>query len=450
MTYSVSSSSADCLRKFAINFKKPASYKGEYGFSYIDPKVINKIVGIKNWDNNKIERKELLIAFSGDNNLNSAIAKYKNIYNSRFNCKPWGYNYLTTFLSLFPKKSSFGARNYCYLDLEVNQLKISRDDDLPLSNDGTIIEFVVDNPQVKVTPQTISISKLLGKRLKRNYKSNDKDESEYYYTSLNSIKIECLEPIDKACSVKIFAKRNKCKPVQVGLGVVIKNNVIKNLKIKIVDIVHDEAEIVKLPKEGLVSPIKYNCLNQALIRADVKHEKFILSKYSNLSVRNFIKSYPKGTILDEEGDYDYFSKEYFPRFKKIYNEVILGGKDMDNINDFTYLFRSNLKTISQSVEGVSTGYPDNKNKRKFNFKSSCMIPGGESSINLWVHLHELCHTLGLVHTFERDFNINDRPTINDTFTDNIMDYEFDNKYAGKMYSLEFWQWSDMLKDNNLK
>lgn len=57
MTYSVSSSVGDCLRKFAINFKKPAIYKGEYGFSYVDPKFINKIVDIKNWDTNKREKK---------------------------------------------------------------------------------------------------------------------------------------------------------------------------------------------------------------------------------------------------------------------------------------------------------------------------------------------------------------------------------------------------------
>lgn len=448
MGYENFSLKGDCLRKFIVNFSKLKNYKGEFGFSNISPEIINKIVYVKDYSTNKKERKELLVGYSKDTNLKNSIQSYMKLYNYRYSCMPWGFNYITSYISLFPKNNCKGERFFGELNVSIHQLTILRDDDLPLTNDGTIIEFECENKSVIITPKSVNLSSFLKKRLKKNYIPNNKDESVFYYDLDKPIKVEVLAPLNNSVQIKVIAKRNKTRE-QVGLIVALKNDKIKHAKIKIVDVVYDASQNIPLPKEDLVKSIKFRSLNQALIRSEVFLEKFILGNYlHDIEVQKFVKEFPKGSILAEEGDYSFFEKEYFPSVKKLYAKLVLKNKNVDSEGEYTYLFRGSLESDSGSVEGIASASFDEAGKAKF--LSSCMIPGGESSLNLWVHLHELCHTFGATHIFEKNkFPIN-RPVFYQAYTDNILDYEFGNSNTGKMYGLEFWQWSEMNKDSNLR
>lgn len=466
MTYKINNTIGSCLRKFIVNLDRPQSFKGEFGFSNVDPKYVNKVESLPKIKKSKIyfdeikskissdfEKKELLDAFSGNRQVLAAIEAYKKLYNSQFSCSPWGVNYLTTYSSIFPKGNKEGFKSEFYLDIELCQLKVAKDDDLPLTADGTIIEFESDNKNIRVTPNKIDISKLIAKRSKRSYKPNDINESEYYYKAPIAIKIECLDVISKSCKIRIFSKRNGIVN-QVGLHVVVKNDVIKKAKVKIVDVVHTSNDKIAYNIKELERKIKYQCFNQALIDVEIIYERFILSDYLGFKkTKQFYMDYPRGTLI-EEGEGSGFYSVYVDSLKEAYSECKLNGASVDNSGEITYLFRINLETSSNNERsGYGIGYSSaiHQNNGVYH-QSSCFVT---AKSRYFEPMHELCHSFGLTHVFEKDYNQKNRPRLIQGYSRNLMDYRENimgnpNKNYDNMFVLEFWQWLDMSKDKNLR
>lgn len=270
-TYLINSQSNQ-LKKFLIHFRRPSTYKGEFGFDWLKDEYIYPIDLVGNI------KKELCL----DTNKLKDEYKNKDVLNP---ITPYGKDYYCSWLNLLKNQE-------VQLNIELEEIE-----QLDHKDNAEII-FESSNPDViEIIPNKLSLKDLIsGGLVKKNLGGTNVRK---YYSTANPIKIKNNGFLSQDCQIKVFAELNKIKK-EVGKLMIIKNdeeseytiNIYINKSYLIDDNNYGKSKIdTQLRKIGGISALeKYlneNSLNQSSIQVklnyidDVKIKKNSLLQASN-------------------------------------------------------------------------------------------------------------------------------------------------------------------------
>ncbi|MEK7739926.1 MAG: hypothetical protein AAB326_07845 [Pseudomonadota bacterium] len=469
-------SCATCLRKFTVHFRRNDSlYKGGFGFDWIrDEYRYDQSYDVYDDNGNKNVKKGPYY-LNNFNNLAEIYHAPKSIL------RPYGLVYYPAWLSLFAiaKKgvSSSSIINNDGVDLKLEIEQLYFDSKEPLSDDGTIIELISSNKKIKLSNVEIKLSDLILKRNVLHLKKDGNKINKAIYTNNTSINIKCLEPFSNYEYIDIYAKKNGVSE-NVGRLVLYPNAVIPKAEIVLIDVLWGKLKKFNKPK-NLDFHLKFSTLNQALIRAEVVADlTFKLDDpkiIKNADVIDFLKkcgsmdaSEIKKNIIDL---YDKYGDR-----KPVINGKVLNLDDDGHHRTFIFFIGLNAGNIL----GIASS-KDNSFQEKINcflsndgnlakkwgnaaiiYNTAIQYPSVDKKDGdikyLHTVIHELCHTLGLAHTFSDSFGIN-RLSFHkfpQGYVDNLMDYphnkrEYTNKYIlnNKFLNLFKWQWDIVRKDRSV-
>lgn len=407
------------------------------------------------------------------------VSVYKAEYLSGFKSiiKPYGYEYFPAWLSLFSfvknlknKNISDMHKNGVLLDLHIDELE-------SLTSDGTYLEFIPSSEFIKVSPDKISIDKVLTAPKKKKYQGTK--VVSYYHLS-KTILVKCSGGfLNKNEEIRVFAKKNDVR-VEVGKIILYKNNDVRDLDVILVPIVHEYKNgkpIIPKYIKNYEHFFKRQSFNQALIRANVKVSPVLdivkladeqIKQKKNWDVKMFLLKFKTDTEIvdpatEKVGTRSNFSiEEIKSELIRIYNNYI---DKSANINGFNYkngkYYRSdaNKKTYiflldhqnhfldrEDAVAGSAT------KAGQFWGDMALLFRNGLNSPSTYVH--ECAHTLGLYHSFDGVYSSN-KIDYYQGFTDNFMDYSWgalgkNPNYSDNLGSFFYWQWGEMRKDRSLK
>lgn len=435
---------ATCLRKFVVNFRhNEKKYDGSYGFDWLRYDYIFRL--------NRVDGVAYKKLYRG--NISDLYATYKE--GQKNPIVPFGTTYIPAWLAIFAKttnaQSSMGSseinKNGVDLDLEILQLKM--DDSTPLTNDGTILDFVPSNNFIKIKPNKIPLSNLISSRLLR-VKDKVSLEKEYYYNNEKKINIKCeggvLGVHEEIC---VYATKNG-KKEKVGKLMLYKNNNIPKLELSFIDVVVDNMPIIK-PK-NYEYYLKFQSYNQALIRTEKRLEtKFDLVTLSknNVEISSFLNEVKINKALTAEyvaekivDLFDKYGGKYRPNDGKKYLNINADGHTR------TYIFYTNLN--AEKVNGYAPSSNMVGSKMEW---GNAVVVFQVAQMRHDTLVHEIGHSLKLPHIFE---NIDNKFKFYQGFTGNIMDYTWYWKGQSqprnthtRIYFSKF-QWDLLRTDRSLK
>ena len=445
----------DCpkLQKFMLHFRRPSSYKGEYGFDWLRDEYIYPIETVE-WSNDgrrEINQpKELCL------NPEALKIEYKET-NVKNPISPYGEDYYPAWLAIFPSIEG-GKLAYEFnmhsngvdLDIEIEELE-------SLEKNGTEILFECSNANIVITPPKLNLDDLLG--AKKTKKLGTSDKRDYY---LNSKKVN-IKNINEGFAnheeIKVFAELNG-KKEEVGKLMLYENSIIPTAKIVVVK-VNTGGEDISL-RADYKKLFKYQSLNQALVHVDIEEvEEFNIGKLPvNYDVIQFKKKY---IHADQEIDYSSPAETFKKDLVALYERNHKLKYKIDGKNKSTYLFYTSISPVSNrgALPGSSTSI---RYKEKGMFKiiwGNAFIIYKEGLVFRLTAIHESGHSFSLAHSFNSDsLHIFYRG-----YTDNIMDYpskknekkEKDRvkktkirmKQEERLTSFFKWQWDEIRSDRSM-
>lgn len=372
------------LQKFLIHFRRPSSYKGEFGFDWMRDEYIYPITPVN----------------GSNKELSLDISKLKTEYKTTdvaTPISPYSKDYYCSFLNLMLNQEAT-------LDLEIEELEA-------LSADATEIVFESSNPKLTVTPASIPLSTLIaGGKKTKNLGATTKD----YYLAANQIKVKCDgQAFTKNEQIKVFAKLKDAatgveNKVEVGKMMVMKNSDQAKYTIDVYviksylknDLTFGLSTIdSKISNSGGLQAIEdylnKNSLNQGLIQVKLiplidwvftKQTLVNTSNTPNTDYTGMIVN--QGTMLMDDGKYMNFINN---QFKKGY-PTDAGKKGL-----FIYL----TPFLSPSAGGASYNIP---------LTSKHIILFKDNLDHLSSYSHEIGHSLGLEHTFKEGQTVQQKIT----------------------------------------
>ncbi|BFM45642.1 hypothetical protein CFS9_42830 [Flavobacterium sp. CFS9] len=393
--------SSSKLKSFIIHFRRPSTYKGEYGFDWMRDEYIYPITSV-----------------GGTNKeLSLDPAKLKTEYKTTDvsdGISPYSKDYYNSFLNLMLNQEA-------ELDIEIEALEA-------LSSDATEITFESSNPDLIVTPANIPLNGLIagGKQTKNLGGTTTKD----FYLANNQVKVKCNKAFTKNEQIKVFAKLKDAatgieEKKEVGKMMVMKNNDQAKYTINVYVIkafISDnpafgetiiDTEFAKIGGlSGLEKYLNENSLNQGLIQVKLIDKdssgnflKMPLST-NTFETANLGKSPNPAAVPDSK----------YSRIKDIISNrstfEVQSGKSVDLFNIQFGLLYGNMvrqKCIllylcplkTPTAGGSSYNNPLN-NKHCIIFKSNLA--------HLPSYAHEIAHTLGLEHTFKEGQTVQQKIT----------------------------------------
>lgn len=361
------------LNKFLVHFRKPSSYRGEYGFDWIRDEYIYPITSVNGTN------KELCL------DIPKLKTEYKTTDVSN-TISPFGKDYYCSFLNLMLNQE-------VDLDLEIEALEA-------LSSNATEIIFESSTPDLVITPVNIALNTLIasGKQIKNLGGTNVRD----YYLATNKIKVKCNKPYTRNEEIKIFAKLKDSisdseDKKEVGKLMVMKNNdqsrytiniyVIKSYlkNDSVFGLSTVDTEILNAGGLQVIEDyLNQKSLNQALIQVKlISIPDWIFTKQTLLNTSNTPNTDYTGMIINEATmlmDIAKYMNFINDRFKAGY-PAISKQKGI-----FIYL----TPFSSPSAGGASYTNP---------LTSKHIILFKNNINHLPSYAHEIGHTLGLEHFF---------------------------------------------------
>ena len=436
-------SCATCLRKFTVHFRhNEKDFDGGYGFDWLRNEYVNNL--------KKVDGISYKNTFRG--NISDLLAIYSE--GQKTLIRPYGYNYIPAWLAIFPKttskQSASGSqeinKNGVDLDLEIVQL--SSDEKDPLTSDGTSIELLATSDFIKLTPSKFDIKQLINNRKSREIdKTNNKNE--FFYENKKIINIKCEGgALNQHEEINVFAVKNGVRE-KVGKLMLYKNNDIPKLELNFIDVISDNNSLVK--PSSYEYYLKFKSYNQALIRAEKRLEtKFDLLDLAkkNEDVADFLAEVASNKQLD----IDYLANRFVNLFDKYGGKYRpIEDKKYLNINDDghtrTYIFYTNISA------GNVNGYAPSRMEGRRMKWGNAIVVFKQAHTRLDVLVHEIGHSLGLPHVFEKN---NNKFVFYQGQSGNLMDYtwfyakskQVDSKITRKYFSK--FQWDILRSDRSLK
>ncbi|WP_228255402.1 hypothetical protein [Acinetobacter wuhouensis] len=460
------SSCATCLRKFSVHFRRPykvgekprlnpnsyiLKYNGEYGFDWLRDEYIYALTetGISNVKNTILKQ----------SNDPRVIQNLKLNYTSGVNkIVVFGTEYIPAHLAIFatnvkkadPNASTTINRDGALLSIEIHQL--AGDDSTPLpSNDGTELIFETTDPVIKISTKTgkekqnkviIPLSIFIKKQSIRDL-GRSVNPRKFYLTE-DILKITCEEATTKGGAVIVKARKiGNPKEEVVGILHVAANNIVPKARICLVNLRVNKNPVYQ--PIGLEYRLKYQGFNQALVRAEVvKSDDFDIGdlylKYKSKDLGDFLDKYFNNARVPNDINsvvhYDLgedFKRDVCKLYEK-YRKINLINSD--NTKE-TYVFFSNIRfeKPSNSVGTVSRLLGSAVRGREVGSGSTVkwgnsVILTRDGSTDLETVVHEILHSFGVTHVFDKDANNNRDFSFHKGFTDNFMDYQ-DTDHKGK-------------------
>lgn len=438
------------LKKFLIHVRRPADYKGEYGFDWVRDEYIYPLYYIER-DNRGHSCMSMLPLAD-----NVAAVKSTYLKDVTSPIKPYGKDYYPAWLSIFPhttpqqfKHGSSMNKNGAQLDLELQEIE-------DVVNDGTEISFECKNPHLKITPQKINIAALMGSGMQNRFLPGRIRVK--YYTLKGAINIVNTDaPLQHHEEIKIFAKLGN-KKAEVGKLMVYQNNVIPKMELVLVRVGYQGTSMATIEQQHVKDfeyQFKRNSFNQALIRAELKTDTSFEISTLPLSDRDVTNCLDNLQAAHRPFNAKQYLNDVIRLYEKYGTHKPAGGKIDADANKRTYMFLSDAG--AGALQGYTTG--DGNVLDQFSWGNAYMIflKGLDSRRTL---LHEAGHSLGLQHTFSAGDPFTGLVAPPFTFfqgqTDNIMDYSWQmnmnrNPFDmnDKMCSFFKWQWDIMRKDRSL-
>ncbi|WP_228270537.1 M66 family metalloprotease, partial [Acinetobacter guillouiae] len=248
--------------------------------------------------------------------------------------------------------------------------------------------------------------------------------------------------------INVFAIKKGVRE-KVGKLMLYKNNDIPKLELNFIDVISDNNSLVK--PSSYEYYLKFKSYNQALIRAEKRLEaKFDLLDLAktNEDVADFLAEVASNKQLD----IDYLANRFVNLFDKY------GGKyrPIDdqkylNINDDghtrTYIFYTNISA------GNVNGYAPSRMEGRRMKWGNAIVVFKQAHTRLDVLVHEIGHSLGLPHVFEKN---NNKFVFYQGQSGNLMDYtwfyakskQVDSKITRTYFSK--FQWDILRSDRSLK
>ncbi|SEW55904.1 zinc metalloprotease [Chitinophaga arvensicola] len=438
------------LKQFLVHFRRPAGYKGEYGFDWLRDDYIYAINYVE-LDNNGAPCQSVVP-------LANDVAAVKNEYTKEVKSpiKPYGKDYYPAWLSLFPhttaqqfKHGSSMNKNGAQLDLELEEIE-------DVISDGTEIIFESKNPNLKVTPQKINIAALMGSGKQTRYRPGGQPVKFYLLKGgINVVNTDA--PLQQHEEIKVYAKLGD-KKEEVGKLMVYNNHIIPKMELVLVK-VGTQANSVSTIDQQLIKDLEYqfkrSSFNQALIRAEIKADTTFetgVLPLTDTGVTNFWNN-----VLGGSGRFntDQFLKDVIALYEKYGQHKPAGGRINADANKRTYIFLTDLP--ASYLQGLAAGEGDIMKEFVWGNAYVVFLSGLKNRRTL---LHEAGHSLGLQHTFsagEPLVGLKPPPyTLYQGYTDNIMDYTWQlnrnpNPYDSNdsMRSFFKFQWDIMRQDRSL-
>lgn len=438
------------LKKFLIHVRRPADYKGEYGFDWVRDEYIYPLFFIERDNNGSSCMSNLPLAD------NVAAVKSTYLKDVKSPVKPYGKDYYPAWLSLFPhttaaqfKHGSSMNKNGAQLDLELEEIE-------EVINDGTEIIFESKNPHLKVSPQKISIGALIGTGKKKKFLPGG--VKVMYYTLKAAINVVNNDaPLSQHEEVKIFAKLGN-KKTEVGKLMVYQNNEIPKMELVLVRVGYRGTSMATIEQKHVKDfeyQFKRNSFNQALIRAELKTDtSFEISTLPSTDM-DVVFCLDNLSLQNRPFSTDTYLHDIIRLYEKYGMHKPAGGSIDGDANKRTYIFLTDAP--AGTLLGLTSGEGNVAKEFQWGNAYVIFLDGLNHRHTL---LHEAGHSLSLQHTFSAGSPLEGLTPPPFTFfqghTDNIMDYTWQKngnrnpfETGDKMCSFFKWQWDIMRKDRSL-
>lgn len=438
------------LKKFMVHFRRPADYKGEYGFDWLREEYIYALYYVE--VDNAGRPCKSTVPLAND------VAAVKNEYSKDVKnaIKPYGQDYYPAWLSLFPhttaqqfKYGSSMNKNGAQLDLELEEIEEA-------ISDGTEIIFESKNPHLKITPQKINIAALMGGGRQTRFRPGGVRVK--YYTLKGAVNVVNTDtPLQQHEEIKVYAKLGD-KKEEVGKLMVYNNHIIPKMELVLVK-VGTQANSLPTIDQQLVKDLEYQfkraSFNQAVIRAEIKADTTFETGVLPLTDHDVTSFW--NNVLGGSGKFneDQFLKNVISLYEKYGQHKPTGGRINADANKRTYIFLTDLP--SNYLRGLTAGEGDVMHEFVWGNAYVAFLTGLKERRTL---LHEAGHSLGLQHTFSEGEPLSGLKPPPYTFyqghTDNIMDYDWQRNRNGNpfnfndnMRSFFKFQWDIMRQDRSL-
>ncbi|MCU4476823.1 M66 family metalloprotease, partial [Acinetobacter bereziniae] len=275
------------------------------------------------------------------------------------------------------------------------------------------------------------------------------NKNEFFYENTKIVNIKCEGgALNQHEEINVFAVKNGVRE-KVGKLMLYKNNDILKLELNFIDVISDNYSIDK--PNDYEYYLKFKSYNQALIRAEKRLEtKFNLLELAknNEDVAGFLAEVNSSKQLD----IDYLANRFVDLFDKY------GGKyrPIDdqkylNINDDghtrTYIFYTNISA------GNVNGYAPSRMEGRQMKWGNAIVVFKQAHTRMDVLVHEIGHSLGLPHVFEKN---NNKFEFYQGQSGNLMDYTWFYKESKQIVSkitrkyFSKFQWDILRSDRSLK
>lgn len=464
-------SCATCLRKFTVHFRRPykygekprlngtsyiLKYNGEFGFDWLRDEYIYPIVPI-----NKVKKPVLIIQQTYGM---EKIDLKQNYTKGVRKISPFGTEYIPAHLAIFAtnpgsnKDSNISTeinKNGALLSIEVHQ--INSDADFPLSDDGTNLIFEASDPAIKISTVNgnekqkklqIPLKDFLSKQLSKDL--GVLNGVRKYYVKEDHIRVTCEGATTNGAYIQVKAKRNKDTEEIVGILHIAPNNKIPKARICLINVIVDNLP-VKQPV-GLDYRLKYQAFNQALVRAEiVKKQDFnvveLYKKYKAADLKLFLDKYynineSKESPRRDKRGYSIVATKFSEDFKKDVCQLYEKYHGIKKINSDetkeTYVFFSNIiffdppnfMLLGSAVHSLENS---TDNEKKW---GNAVVLLHAGSMQLEIVVHEILHSFGITHIFDKDLKNNRYYHFHKGFTDNFMDYQNTEKDGPSKFAEE--------------
>lgn len=455
MGYEKACTTDSCLKKFIVHFRRSSNYKGEYGFDWVREDYIYKNLKLNNSTstNNPFESvggQQQNGSVEICNEFNLLKKKYLTYPNP---IKPYGFEYFAAWCSLF--SADISSRNSKGINLSLQVEEIEK-----ISQDGTILEFESTTKSIVITPKSISMNRVLS-GIKKKIKKGGSQSNSFYLN--NVVNLKCVKSIAKVEQIKVYAKRNGTRK-EVGKLNVYKNNIVKKTEIIIVPVSFDNGADTPKINPNLLSILKNNCFNQAIIEASVRVAPV-------MDVRKIIINSSKNKLMGAHqiAQYNYLwlnkkiiSEEMYLRFfRSFYSNYVDRNAKIDKGDSAkkTYVFVTKRQVETGSNAGLYgiASHVDGQNK--LSWGDFCII-FQQKRDSPYHYIHEIAHTFGLEHSFQNSKYDKNKLTFRQGYTDNSIDYTWipSDTMEPKINILSmlnngcffYWQWDVMRNDRSMK
>lgn len=430
-----------CLPKFSVHFRRPYKilesseqdpYDGSYGFDWVRDEYFNKLLK-KEPDSSPetvfISKKQ------------SDIDEFKSYYIN--DTAVWGKEYLLSYLLMFSENT---INNNKYKHLK-NRVKLNLEFHLideDILNKDFFIEFTSSHENLKIVYNGNYYSNLklhfseinLGDK-NSLYEKSSKGKGEKirdHFHVENFLELVSLNDgfgEDQNISVYV-GEQEKNIGDYVGGIIVCKNKNNKKAKIKVIKVIGDN-NIFNIDKD-IDKILKEYVLGQALVEVDyLGQDTLNLVEYysKDKDVKRFINRYYRRIYKDVTGEifmpFELYG-DFIQELAHIYEKINKLDKIGDADNKVTYLFfcnvqparvfKNSLKT-GYFIYGVSMGHSDEVHGHT---SGNQIVMFKKGLTNRKIMIHEMTHSLGVPHSFERD-NL----SLEQAFTDLVSDYEYFKK-----------------------